>query len=358
MSREVPATVLQLPSRRTAASQRAAAEFPGATLDTYHLLAQQGELSLGQIAATLRLAHEQVQAIVAELESLKLIRETDGGGIVAMSHSQAIDDLLTEQALLLAHAVEYVSEGQRRLRTVVANRALLDPTDASQISSTKIGTSTQRGMFELPAEARAAISAMHPGGTFGEDLLKRSLARAEENLSRNVRMRVVHQTSVLRHPPIAAYLTELAAMGGRVRLRDNLPFRMLLIDGMSAVCAVPTSGSYLLSGERVMVLLNRVFETTWVDAQPLESVLSRASRGSGTPATAAGGGAEGRSAMLSPAHAAILRLLAEGQTDRSIARALGVTPRTVTRRIGEIYEALGVDSRFQAGIAAKELGIV
>ena len=358
MNREFPATVLQLPSRRVTTSERSAvADFPGAALDTYHLLAQRGELSLGQIAAELRLAHEQVQAIVAELESLKLIRVTDGGGVIAMPHSQAIDDLLTEQALLLAHAVEYVSEGQRRLRTVVANRALLDPAEASRISSTKIGTSAQRGMFELPAEAREAVSAMHPGGTFGDDLLERSLARAEENLNRNVRMRVVHQTSVLRHPPMVSYLSELAALGGRVRLRDNLPFRLLLIDGTSAVCAVPTSGSYLLSGERVMVLLNRVFETTWVDAQPLESVLSRAGRGNGTPATAAGG-SEDRSALLSPAHEAILRLLAEGQTDRSIARSLGVTTRTVTRRLGEIYEVLGVDSRFQAGIAAKELGIV
>jgi DNA-binding CsgD family transcriptional regulator len=358
MSREFPATVVPLPPRRAAKADRpAAADFPGTTLDAYHLLAKQGELSLGQIAAELRLAQDQVHAIVAELESLKLIRETDNGGVIAMPHSQAIDDLLAEQALLLAHAVDSVSEGQRRLRTVVTNRALLDPAEASRISSTKIGGSAQRGMFELPAEAAEAVSAMHPGGTFGEDLLERSLARAEEHLSRNVRMRVVHQSTVLRHPPMVAYLGELAALGCRVRLRDNLPFRMLLIDGTSAVCAVPTSGSYLLSGERVMVLLNRVFETTWVDAQPLERVLSRARSGGGTRA-AAPEGSEGHAALLSPAHEAILRLLAEGQTDRSIARSLGVTTRTVTRRIGEIYEFLGVDSRFQAGIAAKELGIV
>ena len=78
-------------------------------------------------------------------------------------------------------------------------------------------------------------------------------------------------------------------MDAGVRLRDNLPFRMLLIDEASAVCAVPASGSHLLRGERVMVLLIRVFETTWVDAQPLERVLSRASRRTGTPTAVAGG---------------------------------------------------------------------
>ena len=357
MNRESPATVLHLrPPTATRSERLATGEFPGVALDAYHLLARQGELSLGQIAAELRLAQEQVQAVVAELESLKLIRETDRGGVIAMPHSQAIDDLLAEQALLLAHAVESVSEGQRRLRTVVSNRTLLDPGEALRISSTAIGGSAQRGMFELPAEATEAISAMHPGGAFGDDLLERSIARAEENLGRNVRMRVVHQASVLRHPAMVSYLTELAALGCRVRLRDNLPFRMLLIDGASAVCAVPTSGSYLLNGERVMVLLNRVFETTWVDAQPLERVLSPTGCPTGTPAVAAG--PAGASMGLSPAHEAILRLLAEGHTDRSIARSLGVTSRTVTRRIAEIYEVLGVDGRFQAGIAAKEFGIV
>ena len=57
-------------------------------------------------------------------------------------------------------------------------------------------------MFELPAEATEAISAMHPGGAFSDELLERSLGRAKETLSRNVQMRVVHQASVLWHPPM------------------------------------------------------------------------------------------------------------------------------------------------------------
>jgi DNA-binding NarL/FixJ family response regulator len=67
---------------------------------------------------------------------------------------------------------------------------------------------------------------------------------------------------------------------------------------------------------------------------------------------------ERRSATLSQAHEGILRLLADGLTDQSIARSMGITTRTVTRRISEIYELLGVEIRFRAGIAARELGIV
>lgn len=351
------ATVLRLPRPEPDRSKRPPrVDFPGATLDAYHLLARKGALSLGEITAELQASRDQAQAIIAELASLKLIRETDDGAIVAIPHSQAIDDLLAEQALLLAHAVEYMNEGQRRLRTLVDNASVLDPTEASRISSTAVGDPGQRGMFELPGEAIEAISAMHPGGLFSEELLRRSLARAEENLKRNVRMRVVHQSSVLRHPPMVAYLTELAAMGCRVRLRDNLPFRLLLIDGTSAVCAVPTSGSFLLKGERVMVLLNRIFETTWVDALPLERAMT--AKASLPPAAEPSAHPQQPPVTLSPAHEGILRLLAEGQTDQAIARSMGITTRTVTRRISEIYEVLGVESRFQAGIAAKEMGIV
>jgi DNA-binding CsgD family transcriptional regulator len=215
----------------------------------------------------------------------------------------------------------------------------------------------QRGMFELPGEATDTICALHPGGSFSEELLARSLVRAQEHLRRNVRMQVVHQTSALRHPSVATYLTELAAMGCRVRLRDSLPFRMLLIDQASAVCAVPTSGSYLLRGERVIVLLNRIFETTWVDATPLDRVLPVRASISAEPVDRPPV-AQHQPLPLASTHEAVLRLLAEGHTDQSIARSMGITTRTVGRRISEIYHLLGVQSRFQAGIRARELGIV
>ena len=65
-----------------------------------------------------------------------------------------------------------------------------------------------------------------------------------------------------------------------------------------------------------------------------------------------------RFARLTEQQQLILRYLAEGETDRMIARRAGVTPRTVTRRISEIYQELQVESRFQAGVAAHRLGLV
>jgi DNA-binding NarL/FixJ family response regulator len=46
----------------------------------------------------------------------------------------------------------------------------------------------------------------------------------------------------------------------------------------------------------------------------------------------------------------LVRLLAQGHTDASIARRLQVSERTVRRRVAELLLELGASSRFQAGV--------
>lgn len=48
----------------------------------------------------------------------------------------------------------------------------------------------------------------------------------------------------------------------------------------------------------------------------------------------------------------LLRLLATGATDRTIARVLGVSERTVHRRVSRLQVLLGARSRFQLGYLA------
>jgi DNA-binding NarL/FixJ family response regulator len=64
------------------------------------------------------------------------------------------------------------------------------------------------------------------------------------------------------------------------------------------------------------------------------------------------------SVMLNEQQLQLVRLLAGGLPDRSIARRLCLAPRTLARRISEIYRILGVDTRFQAGVAAQRLDLI
>ncbi|HYL19588.1 MAG TPA: response regulator transcription factor [Burkholderiales bacterium] len=53
-----------------------------------------------------------------------------------------------------------------------------------------------------------------------------------------------------------------------------------------------------------------------------------------------------------------LRLLAEGRSNAQIAYALGISERTVKAHLKAIYEALRVDTRVQALVKARELGLL
>ncbi|MFI2104318.1 DNA-binding response regulator [Isoptericola sp. NPDC019693] len=54
----------------------------------------------------------------------------------------------------------------------------------------------------------------------------------------------------------------------------------------------------------------------------------------------------------------VLDLLSQGVKDESAARAMGMGVRTYRRRVAELMAALGAESRFQAGVRARELGLV
>jgi DNA-binding NarL/FixJ family response regulator len=53
----------------------------------------------------------------------------------------------------------------------------------------------------------------------------------------------------------------------------------------------------------------------------------------------------------------ILRMLGAGLKDEAAARSLGLSLRTYRRRVAELMASLGAESRFQAGLRARELGL-
>lgn len=62
--------------------------------------------------------------------------------------------------------------------------------------------------------------------------------------------------------------------------------------------------------------------------------------------------------QLTPREHEVLRLLAQGQTDREIARSLIVSPAIVRVHVGNITAKLGVADRAQVAVRAVELGLL
>jgi LuxR family maltose regulon positive regulatory protein len=62
--------------------------------------------------------------------------------------------------------------------------------------------------------------------------------------------------------------------------------------------------------------------------------------------------------LLSPRECEILDLIADGQSNKAIARRLGLGPETVKTHLKSVFAKLGVTRRTQAVLRAEELGLV
>jgi DNA-binding CsgD family transcriptional regulator len=338
----------------------------------YRQLLRLGPLPATELTIRTGLTAGQVPGALHELADLGLIADTDGW-TVPVPYVAAVDSLVAAQSRALGTALETVREAQRRLRVLLGEGAALGGDSAGTVLAGGALPGDDDASFD-GAHTRPAsdLAALHPGVRFSTQLLESSLKRAEAHLVDGVRLRVVHQRAALAHPRSVEYFRRVEQLGGQVRFRDNLPFRLMLIDGRAAVCRMMWQDgpeeTLLLQGPHLLGLLGRLFETTWIEAVPLGDgravpqpthmtefeAAFEAAHINGTHL----GTAPGITAGLSSQHQAIMRYLADGVTDQAIARFLGITTRTVTRRVNEIYQALGVQSRFQAGATARRMGLI
>jgi len=93
-------------------------------------------------------------------------------------------------------------------------------------------------------------------------------------------------------------------------------------------------------------------QTAWADGQALglEQVVASALAGAEPPAPATAARAGPR--RLSAREAEVLRLVAQGKSNREIAAVLVISPKTVGRHLDNVYTKLGVTSRAAATAAA------
>ncbi|MCL8017544.1 LuxR family transcriptional regulator [Streptomyces sp. AS02] len=201
----------------------------------------------------------------------------------------------------------------------------------------------------LCSEAREEVMAMAPGAQSAENM-ESAKPQDAELLARGVRMRTLYQDSLRNDRPTVSYAAWLTSSGGQVRTAPTLPIRLLIFDRATAIIPMDAHGggtrALFVRSSGVLLALCELFEAAWVGATPLE-----------------GGSHKERErerdhdCLVSP-EPEYLRLLAQGHTDETIAKRLGVSPRTARRIAAQLMEKLGARSRFQAGVEAALRGWV
>ncbi|MGW2696782.1 helix-turn-helix domain-containing protein [Streptomyces sp. NPDC001296] len=169
----------------------------------------------------------------------------------------------------------------------------------------------------------------------------------EDLLARGVRARAVYSSQVLAVPERAELLQHLVSLGEQARVLPHVPLKLLVFDRRDALVPL-TAGADGLRSTAALVhrsplcdALVDLFEVSWRQATPVF-------------------GSEARETDdhpdLGEAERALLHLLHAGLKDETIARQLGLSERTLRRRITDLTVRLGATSRFQAGAQAVRRG--
>lgn len=123
------------------------------------------------------------------------------------------------------------------------------------------------------------------------------------------------------------------------RLHADLPIKLAISDARQALLPLTADdaadSALIVHKSALLDALIAHFEMLWSQAVPLNAA------GSQTPARREPGSAD---------QSRLIALLSAGMQDDVIARHLGVSNRTVGRRISELMHAVDARTRFQAGL--------
>jgi DNA-binding CsgD family transcriptional regulator len=162
--------------------------------------------------------------------------------------------------------------------------------------------------------------------------------------ARGVRVRLLLQHAVRTDIRARAQLCELVASGAEIRTTGQLPRQLMIFDREVAflVHHDPSTGQsgVMIRHPAAVPLLLDLVEWIWDSAQAYSAKEL------------------GYHDVAENLHRTIVELLAEGLTDESIARRLGVSVRTCRRHIAAVLRNLDSVSRFQAGVQAAATGLV
>lgn len=170
------------------------------------------------------------------------------------------------------------------------------------------------------------------------------LAAATAGRSGDVRIRKIYRSGLLLDAVSARELAKRRdRFGAQIRITTEEINETIVIDRRVVILAGNLSAgqrsySVIAQPETVQGVMS-LFETAWRSATDLAVYDAQV--------------AEIR--QLAPA---VLDLLSQGVKDEAAARTLGLGVRTYRRRVAELLSALGAESRFQAGVRARELGLV
>ncbi|NNM47901.1 LuxR C-terminal-related transcriptional regulator [Knoellia koreensis] len=285
---------------------------------------------------------ELVDRSLEVLSARGLVRLHGGGHIevvppdvslpaLAMSYERRARE--TRSAAHELAQVFFHARASRRTQDTSAIQVLTSLDEVSSATSEAVATATEqiRSFRTMSPRTRAVIDSplhSHSAPTLGPD-------------GTPLPCYAVFDPAILEADNILAVLRAREEGGELARFSNAVPFSAIIVDDTAAVVDLSEFdgtgyGSLFVRSRPAVLGLISLFDRLWELGHPLDQSAARASRHDQT----------------------ILSMLATGVTDATIARQVGISQRTVERRVRALMDELGANTRFQAGVLAARRGLL
>jgi DNA-binding CsgD family transcriptional regulator/sugar-specific transcriptional regulator TrmB len=285
-------------------------------------------------------AHEIDRALAA-LQGMGLTARKDGQ-YVATSPAVALMPLVARRRDELRRAELELAALAERYRSSAVDRP------ASDLVEVVTGVDAIARRFDqLQRGATTEVLALVTAETTAVSRADNTPAE-DDSVRRGVTYRVVVERAVLEQAGATKDLAGAISAGEEVRMVEQVPIKLLAADRSLAMVPMTAEG-----GEPAAVVVHRsglldallaLFDAVWAKAWPLRfSEL-------GEPT------AQAPESRLGALDRQVLALLLAGLTDKAIASQLGLSMRTVQRRVQSMMEIAAVQTRMQLGWHAARAG--
>jgi len=313
----------------------------------YRCIVDRGRTDVADIASSLGMREADILRSAARLRKLGLLHDVSQGHFQATNPEAALLPLVARRQVEVADALaaargeidriaERYREGRlrsdpRNLVEVLSDRELI----LERVAELSHAATTHVWVLDRPPYVGRPDGELHSNGEEFEI--------TSAWLRQGVDVRSIYCPQSMERPGRFATLLRLAELGEQSRMLPYLPFKLHIID--KRVALVPLSGPVyddlvVIHPSGMLDALTELYEAYWARAEPITGTV---------PA---------EDDTFGPDDVALLGMLKAGLKDQAIARQLGCSTRTATRRVAAVLTKLGADTRFQAGIKAAARGLI
>ena len=282
---------------------------------------------------------------LSALEAKGLVARSTGqpGHFVASPPSLALGSLIVQREEEIRRAQLELGRLTEQYRGSVADRTGTDVVDVGrgpQAVAHRFAQMQRGASTEVVALVKSSVAIVTAEENTDEDVA----------LARGVSYRVVLERSAFSRPGFLDRVAESIDAGEVVRVVDSLPLRLVIADRSLALLPLaPTStdvggGALLVHESGLLDALLHLFDLVWASANEVVPSSSGVSLADAD--------------RIDEVDARILTLLLAGLTDQAIGGQLGMSLRTVQRRVSALMDRARVVTRFQLGHEAGRRGWV